>query len=75
MTRHLHASHTYLRITAPTVPYQVVYKDRTVLVSNPTDFPDAHEDTGKLLDIREPMINSRIIVPQGEYSLLEASRS
>lgn len=53
-------------ITAPTVPFEVVYKDRTIIISNPTDFPEAHELMGSLVEIREPMINATIIVPQ-EY--------
>lgn len=63
--KHLHAKLISLSVTAPTVPYQVVYTDRTVMISNPIDFPDGHGDTSKLLEIREPMVTSRIIVPQG----------
>ncbi|KAF8320104.1 GTP-binding protein lepa [Clavulina sp. PMI_390] len=63
-------------ITAPTVPFEVVYKDRTVMISNPTDFPEAHEEVGTLLEIREPMVNATIIVPQ-EYvgSMIELCTS
>jgi translation elongation factor EF-4 len=68
MAKRLDAELISLSVTAPTVPYEVVYTDRTVMVSNPTDFPDAHEDTGKLCEIKEPMVTSRIIVPQGAYS-------
>ncbi|CAL1705284.1 unnamed protein product [Somion occarium] len=52
-------------ITAPTVPYKVVYRDRTVMVSNPTDFPDP-EAMIKVKDIQEPIVSTTIIVPQ-EY--------
>ena len=68
MAKRLDAEPISLSVTAPTVPYEVVYTDRTVMISNPTDFPDAHEDTSKLREIREPMVTSRIIVPQGVYS-------
>ncbi|KAF8334231.1 Guf1 protein [Cantharellus anzutake] len=51
-------------ITAPTVPYKVVYKDRTMTISNPTEFPDAHESNYKVVEIQEPMINAKIIAPQ-----------
>ncbi|OBZ75760.1 Translation factor GUF1, mitochondrial [Grifola frondosa] len=52
-------------ITAPTVPYKVVYKDRTALVSNPTDFPDIADYGSKVKEIQEPVVNASIIVPQG----------
>ncbi|KAI0306413.1 GTP-binding protein lepa [Multifurca ochricompacta] len=50
---------TNIVVTAPTVPYRVVYKDRTVVVSNPTDFPD-------VVDTPEPIAKASIIVPE-EY--------
>ncbi|KZT09721.1 GTP-binding protein lepa [Laetiporus sulphureus 93-53] len=53
-------------ITAPTVPYKVVYKDRTVIVSNPTDFPDVTDTTNQLIEVQEPIVNASIVVPQ-EY--------
>lgn len=58
--------HHCCSITAPTVPFEVVYRDRTVIVSNPTDFPETHEEIGTLLEVREPMVNATIIVPQGQ---------
>lgn len=68
ITKRLDAELVSLSVTAPTVPFEVVYTDRSVMISNPTDFPDTHEDTSKLCEIREPMVMSRIIVPQGVYS-------
>ena len=67
MAKRLDAELISLSVTAPTVPYEVVYTDCTVMISNPTDFPDAREDTSKLREIREPMVTSRIIVPRGVY--------
>ncbi|KAI0053863.1 GTP-binding protein lepa [Auriscalpium vulgare] len=51
-------------ITAPTVPFKVIYKDRTVLVSNPTDFPDVADSTSKVREIQEPIVKASIIVPE-----------
>ncbi|EPT04080.1 hypothetical protein FOMPIDRAFT_1141571 [Fomitopsis schrenkii] len=57
-------------ITAPTVPYKVVYMerggDRTEVVSNPTDFPDITDTSNRVREIHEPVVNASIIVPQ-EY--------
>ncbi|KAH8106868.1 GTP-binding protein lepa [Cristinia sonorae] len=53
-------------VTAPTVPYKVVYQDRTVVVSNPTDFPDSIDSGSKVREIQEPVVSASIIVPQ-EY--------
>ncbi|KAJ3554902.1 hypothetical protein NM688_g2865 [Phlebia brevispora] len=58
-------------ITAPTVPYKVVYKDkngeRVVIVSNPTDFPDTTDGmTSKVKEVSEPVVRATIIVPE-EY--------
>ncbi|KAK7693822.1 Translation factor guf1 mitochondrial [Cerrena zonata] len=52
-------------ITAPTVPYQIVYRDRSVIISNPTDFPDP-ESMVRVKEIQEPVVSATIIVPQGE---------
>ncbi|KAJ8461864.1 hypothetical protein ONZ45_g18142 [Pleurotus djamor] len=51
-------------ITAPTVPYKVVYRDREVIVSNPTDFPDVTDTTSKVKEIQEPTVKASIIVPE-----------
>ena len=46
--------------TAPTVVYQVVEKDGNVLeIENPSKLPDS----SKIEEIREPMINANILVP------------
>jgi len=47
--------------TAPTVVYEVLISDGTVIrVDNPADLPAA----GKLSEIREPIIEAHILVPQ-----------
>lgn len=49
--------------TAPTVVYQVLMRDDTVIeIENPSKIPDL----SKIAEIREPMITSTIIVPE-EY--------
>ncbi|KII89122.1 hypothetical protein PLICRDRAFT_687550 [Plicaturopsis crispa FD-325 SS-3] len=53
-------------ITAPTVPYKVIYKDRTVLVSNPTDFPETSDPINRVVEVQEPVVKASIIVPE-EY--------
>lgn len=50
-------------ITAPTVPYKLIFHDRTVFVSNPTDFPDVHDPRTRLEEVQEPMVTASIIVP------------
>jgi translation factor GUF1, mitochondrial len=68
-------------VTAPTVPYKglssdhgnhietntltVVYRDRTVIVSNPTDFPDIVETSSQVREVQEPIVKANIIVPEG----------
>ncbi|KAG6333226.1 hypothetical protein ID866_5861 [Astraeus odoratus] len=53
-------------ITAPTVPYKVIYRDETVVVSNPTDFPDEWGPTSRAREVQEPIVKASIIVPE-EY--------
>lgn len=53
-------------VTAPTVPYKVVYRDRTVIVSNPTDFPEIAETSSQVREVQEPIVKANIIVPE-EY--------
>lgn len=53
-------------MTAPTVPYKVVYKDKTVIVSNPTDFPDTTDTATNVKEIQEPIVHATIIIPE-EY--------
>lgn len=53
-------------ITAPTVPYKVVWKDGTeTIISNPDDFPDTSQ-MSKVEDLQEPIVEALIAVPQ-EY--------
>ncbi|KAA1469343.1 GTP-binding protein lepa [Dentipellis sp. KUC8613] len=51
-------------ITAPTVPYKVIYKDRIAMVSNPTDFPDVGDVREKVKEVQEPVVKATIIVPE-----------
>ncbi|KAF5330933.1 hypothetical protein D9619_005388 [Psilocybe cf. subviscida] len=53
-------------ITAPTVPYKLIYHDREVIVSNPTEFPDVGDKTMHVKAIEEPVVKASIIVPE-EY--------
>ncbi|KAJ7219510.1 P-loop containing nucleoside triphosphate hydrolase protein [Mycena pura] len=53
-------------VTAPTVPYKIVYKDSEVCVSNPTEFPDAIDVSSKVKEVQEPVVRASIIVPE-EY--------
>ncbi|KAG6889824.1 Translation factor guf1 mitochondrial [Termitomyces sp. Mi166 len=52
-------------ITAPTVPYKVIYRDnKEVFVSNPTEFPETADSTCKVKEIQEPVVQASIIVPE-----------
>ena len=54
-------------ITAPTVPYKVIHRDGTeVMISNPTEFPDATETFSKGTKPLEPMVEATMIFPS-EY--------
>ncbi|KAG1789426.1 P-loop containing nucleoside triphosphate hydrolase protein [Suillus plorans] len=53
-------------ITAPTVPYKIIYKDKTVMISNPTEFPDTSDTSCRVKQVQEPVVNASIIVPE-EY--------
>ncbi|KAF9558033.1 GTP-binding protein lepa [Agrocybe pediades] len=54
-------------ITAPTVPYKIVYADKEVIISNPTDFPDVSDTSNwRVKQIQEPVVKATIIVPE-EY--------
>ena len=57
-------------ITAPTVPYKVIYRDRTVFVSNPTDFPEVTDVAAHVKEVQEPIVKATIIVPEGWYCCL-----
>lgn len=43
----------------------VVYKDKEVIVSNPTDFPDVGDMGIRVKEIQEPIVKASIIVPEG----------
>jgi translation elongation factor EF-4 len=43
----------------------VVYRDRTVIVSNPTDFPDVVDTSSHVREVQEPVVKANIIVPEG----------
>ncbi len=46
--------------TAPNVTYELLLSDKkTVRVSNPSDIPDA----GKILEFREPIVTTKLIIP------------
>ncbi|KAF8077727.1 translation factor GUF1, mitochondrial [Lyophyllum atratum] len=54
-------------ITAPTVPYKLIYRDNTeVFVSNPTEFPETSDTASRVKEIQEPIVRASIIVPE-EY--------
>ncbi len=47
-------------LTAPSVPYKVVYRDgREILVSNPADFPEIYGNSSKVVRVEEPMGEKR----------------
>jgi len=43
--------------------YLVVFRDRTVFVSNPTEFPDVSDPSCKVVEVQEPVEKATIIVP------------
>ncbi|KAK9459397.1 P-loop containing nucleoside triphosphate hydrolase protein [Lipomyces oligophaga] len=56
-----------LIITAPTVPYKVVWNDGSeVIIRNPDEFPDPATMRTKVLDLQEPMVKAIMSFPQ-EY--------
>jgi translation factor GUF1, mitochondrial len=59
-------------------PLEVIYRekgtDRTVIVSNPTDFPDTTDTASKVKQVQEPVVKASIIVPEGA-ELLRADGS
>lgn len=54
-------------VTAPTVPYKLVYKNKDVYISNPTEFPDAIDVSSKVLEVQEPVVKASIIVPEDYF--------
>ncbi|KAG0236090.1 Translation factor guf1 mitochondrial [Actinomortierella wolfii] len=65
-------------ITAPTVPYKIVYRDgEEKLIRNPTEFPDNDDLNWKVTSVQEPMVKSTIIFPKeylGDIMVLCGSR-
>lgn len=53
----------------PEVTYKERGTDRTVIVSNPTDFPDTADAASKVKEVQEPVVKASIIVPEGATSL------
>ncbi|KAI8070379.1 GTP-binding protein lepa [Gongronella butleri] len=54
-------------VTQPTVPYRVVFRDKTTqIIRNPTDFPDSDERAFKVARLEEPMVLATMIFPE-EY--------
>lgn len=66
-------------LTAPTVPYKIVYKDGTEkVITNPDDFPGADQRSHNILHLMEPYVNAIMTIPE-EYigvvmSICEANR-
>ena len=50
---------------SPEVVYRERGMERTVVVSNPTDFPDTTDAASKVKEVQEPMVQASIIVPEG----------
>ena len=44
----------------------MVYRDKEIFVSNPTEFPDLSDASNKVQEVQEPVVNASIIVPE-EY--------
>lgn len=54
-------------LTAPTVPYKLVYKDKTEkIVTNPDDFPAADQRSHNIEMMMEPYVNAIMTIPD-EY--------
>ena len=53
----------------PVVIYREKGTDRTVVVRNPTDFPDTTDAASKVKEVQEPVVKASIIVPEGVISL------
>lgn len=43
----------------------VIYRDKTEIISNPTNFPDV-VNSWNIVEVQEPVVNASIIVPQGK---------
>lgn len=47
----------------------MIYRDRIETISNPTDFPDVVNGSGKVIEVQEPVVDACIIVPEGAIIL------
>jgi translation elongation factor EF-4 len=45
----------------------VVYHDKEVLISNPTEFPETTDIASRVKQIQEPIVKASIIAPEGLY--------
>jgi hypothetical protein len=52
----------------------VIYKNETVIISNPTEFPDSTQTVFGVKDVQEPVVKASIIVPQGHSLNIETFR-
>lgn len=51
----------------------VIYTDKTVIVSNPTEFPDLSDSSTGVKEVQEPVVKATIIVPEGLLFQLHTS--
>ncbi|KAF8921001.1 translation factor GUF1, mitochondrial [Mucidula mucida] len=55
-------------ITAPTVPYKVIYKKAAeAIISNPTQFPEVQDFLVKVKEVQEPIVKASIIAPEDYF--------
>ncbi|KAF8809083.1 translation factor GUF1, mitochondrial [Phlegmacium glaucopus] len=54
-------------ITAPTVPYKIIYQNKEVTISNPTEFPEVGDTGQRIIEIQEPVVKASIIVPEQHF--------
>lgn len=47
--------------------HSVVYHDKEVLISNPTEFPETTDIASRVKQIQEPIVKASIIAPEGLY--------
>lgn len=56
-----------LILTAPTVPYKVIYKNgEETIITNPDDFPEPSELSSRVADLQEPYVEALMTMPE-EY--------
>ena len=47
----------------------VVYQNKEVTISNPTEFPEVSDTGHRVKEIQEPVVKASIIVPEGTKKL------